>query len=348
MVDRLAPWLRGHRGAVVVAGLVSFAGPTVFFAGATSVMDAPDAAAIGTLAGAFVVYGALLWALLLVLGHGFWRLSGTRPRIEAALAALFAAGAVGVAEMATAETRHRVNLDKGVVSSRATMQLYSATFSFAMTLLFFAHLQRSRAQEAAAQRLAAAQAGQRALRRHAVEASLKAVQARIDPQLLFDMLEEVRRCYETDAPRAEQVLDQLIAFLRAALPRLRTASSSLAREAEVARAYVRLRALAGGTQAGLAVAIAPGAAGARFPPGVLVPLVADALRTSAAPCALAARIDDGETRVELALPAPPSDAVLDRVRDVLDGLHAGSTVTVAAARAEAGVDVCIRVSHEHA
>jgi hypothetical protein len=39
----LRDWLQNHRGAVVMAGLLAFAGPLTFFTGALSVMRLPSA-----------------------------------------------------------------------------------------------------------------------------------------------------------------------------------------------------------------------------------------------------------------------------------------------------------------
>jgi LytS/YehU family sensor histidine kinase len=78
-----------------------------------------------------------------------------------------------------------------------------------MAVLFFTHLQHSRTHADAAKRLAAAKAAQQEARRRIAYGQLKAVQARIDPQFLFDMLEAVRRAYETDPERAERLLDEL-------------------------------------------------------------------------------------------------------------------------------------------
>ena len=94
-------------------------------------------------------------------------------------------------------------------------------------------------------RLAAAQAAQRATRRRLVHSRLQAVQARIDPQLLFEMLDAVRRAYDDDVSRAERLLDELVTFLRAALPRVRSTSSSVRREGALG-ARLRATAHAGG------------------------------------------------------------------------------------------------------
>src|SRR5215831_18524835 len=310
-------WLRTHRSTIAVAGLLAFAGPAQFLAGNLSVEKESTLSVVTTLALWFLLYGTLLWCLLLVSGYVLLRLNPHGWFARIALTLVLASFAVLVADMSTSGGRTRINLEQGVVASQLTMQLYSVTFSLTMSLLFFAHLASSRTHEAAAARLAAAQAAHLESRRRAAQMRLQAVQARVDPQLLFDMLESVRRCYENDASRAERLLDELIAFLRAALPRLRSTSSSVTCEAELARAYAQLRALAGAADVDMALDVSAEAMDARFPPGVLLPLVDDALRRRLGPCGLAATRGSNECRVALALPVCPSDAALDRVRALL-------------------------------
>jgi LytS/YehU family sensor histidine kinase len=213
-----------------------------------------------------------------------------------------------------------------------------------MALLYFAHLQRSRQHEEAAARLAAAQAAQRHARRRTVQERQHEVQARIDPQLLFEMLDSVRCWYERDAARAERLLEELVAFLRAALPRLRAASSSLLREAELARAFVRLHALAGHETPGMAVAVAPDALHARFPPGVLLPLLDGAVR-GAGPIRLAATRSGKACRLDLTLDAAPSQAAITRVRSLLAELY-GTMGALALEGATGEVHVRVEVPYE--
>jgi hypothetical protein len=54
-----------------------------------------------------------------------------------------------------------------------------------------------------------------------VASQLEAAHAEIDPAVVFDSLETIERTYEEDPARADALLDDLIAFLRAAIPRLR-------------------------------------------------------------------------------------------------------------------------------
>ena len=193
--------------------------------------------------------------------------------------------------------------------------------------------------------MAAAQAAQREAQRRIVQARLQALQARIDPQLLFEMLDAVRRSYAVDASRAERLLDDLIAFLRAALPRLRASSSSVPREAELALAYVRLHALAGATDVGMTVEVSADVMHARFPPGVLLPLLDDALRARAGPCKLAAARSFGDCRLVLTLPARPSDAAVARVRSLLADVY-GTSTELTVDESSGAVSTTVRVPYE--
>ncbi|HZF80930.1 MAG TPA: histidine kinase [Rubrivivax sp.] len=129
-------------------------------------------------------------------------------------------------------------------------------------------------QRQAAIQLATAQDRGRLVREQLASARLLAIQARVDPQLLFDMLAAVKRFYEEDVTRAERLLDDLSAFLRSALPRLRSARSTLQVEFDLARSYVRLLRDAGAASIELQIDLPPELASAGFPAGVLLPLLA--------------------------------------------------------------------------
>jgi hypothetical protein len=340
-----AQWLRAHRGAVAVAGLLAFAGPLTFFIGAWSVMRQPEAPNILRLALWWALYGLALWCLLLIAGHGCERLARPRGRTMGGVIRLL--GACAAAALANALTAGRAAtlIDQGLVHSPTTMQLHGFVFSLTMALLYFAHLRRSREHELATARLAAAQAGQRDSRRRLVQARLQELQARVDPQLLFEMLDMARRLYETDATRAERFLDELIEFLRAALPRLRSASSSLLREVELARAFVRLHALAGAGGLDMTIDVAADVLHARFPPGTLLPLLDAAARRGAGPCRLSATRCGDACHLRLTLAAPPSEAAVARVRSLLLELH-GAAARLQIEVLPDTVEVIVEVPHE--
>jgi Histidine kinase len=338
-------WRQAHRSAVTMAASLSFAPSITFFTGDLSVMRETHAADVAALGLWWLLYGAVLWSLLLVGGYlcQFGMPAVARP-VRGAIWLLCACVAAACASLA-AGGRADILVEQGVVLGARAMHLMSMLFSVPMALLYFAHLRRSRTVEAAAARLAAAQAAQRETQRRTAQARLAAVQARIDPHLLFEMLDAVRHSYAVDSARAECLLDELIAFLRAALPRLHAASSSVPREAELARAYARLHTLAGAHDASLTVEVAAQAMHARFPPGVLLPLLADALRQRAGPCHLAATRANGECKVRLTLPARSSEAALARVRSLLLDLY-GAAAGVSTHDTGASVSVTVDVPYE--
>jgi hypothetical protein len=307
-----------------MAGALAFAGPITFFIGALSVMRAPAVADLARLGLWWILYGASLWCLLLVTGYGCERLT---PRFGRCISSgLWLLGACSAAALASIVTAGRATtlIEQGLVHSARTMHLHGFTVSLIMALLYFAHLRRSRGHEQAAARLAAAQAAQRHARRRIVQARLQEVEARLDPRVLFEMLDTVRRLYERDAAQGERFLDELIVFLRAALPRLRTAWSNLAREVELARAYVRLHALAGPSGLGMTIDVSPEAMHARFPPGVLLPLMDNANASEARPCRLTATRSGVGCRLVLSLGTAPSGRSVARVESLLTELYGTS------------------------
>jgi LytS/YehU family sensor histidine kinase len=182
------------------------------------------------------------------------------------------------------------------------------------------------ARRRAADRLAERQERSRVLRQQLAYAQLRAIQARVDPQLLFDMLAAVKRYYEQDAARAEKLLDELTAFLRAALPRLRSVRSSLEVEFGLVGCYVRMLRAAGDTEIELQVSLPPALADAMFPAGVLLPLMTrprPAAAGGARRISLDAQADDegGPLRVRMTDAAAPDSAEFERLRASLADLY---------------------------
>jgi hypothetical protein len=92
----------------------------------------------------------------------------------------------------------------------------------AWLLLFFGGLiaavgasQRSRTRMLAA--LRAAQLGRATSLQRLTEARLASLEARVDPDYLYQTLSRLEGLYEDDPPTADRVLDELIAFLRNAV-----------------------------------------------------------------------------------------------------------------------------------
>lgn len=79
-----------------------------------------------------------------------------------------------------------------------------------------------RRQRRAARALTDAQMGRSEAQRSLLAAQLLAAHAQVDPAFVLERLETIERTYEADPAGADAQLDELIAFLRAAIPRLRS------------------------------------------------------------------------------------------------------------------------------
>lgn len=78
------------------------------------------------------------------------------------------------------------------------------------------------------------------LERRALEARMNLLTAQVKPHFLFNTLANVHALVETDSPRASQVLESLIAYLRAAVPKLSAGGGTLGEELDLVRAYLDL------------------------------------------------------------------------------------------------------------
>jgi hypothetical protein len=114
-------------------------------------------------------------------------------------------------------------------------------------------------------------------RRRTLESKLQAMQARVEPQFLFNTLALVRQLYEIDAGKAGKMLDDLIAYLRAALPSLRESSSTLGKEAALASAYLDIVRVRLGERLSFDITVPAALADARMPAMMLLPLIDHAL-----------------------------------------------------------------------
>jgi sensor histidine kinase YesM len=79
------------------------------------------------------------------------------------------------------------------------------------------------------------------LERQALDARLSLLRSQIEPHFLFNTLANVHTLVENGSPRAAAVLGSLIAYLRAAMPRLHDDdNATLGRESALVRAYLEL------------------------------------------------------------------------------------------------------------
>jgi len=129
----------------------------------------------------------------------------------------------------------------------------------------------------ASEELHAARRTALASQQNLVEGELRAMQARVDPDLLFDALQEVDRAYALDVGAGQERLDALIRFLRAASPGVGASTSTVARELELADAYVALLGPRNVSGPRLDLSVDPATRHESLPPMLLLPLVRWAL-----------------------------------------------------------------------
>ncbi|SFU57198.1 sensor histidine kinase [Pseudoduganella namucuonensis] len=132
-----------------------------------------------------------------------------------------------------------------------------------------------------------------ALKQAALSAELKSLQAQVEPHFLYNTLANTRYLARHDPDKAVRMLDHLIAYLRTALPDLRTPSSTLAREFQLAEHYLALMAIRFGDRLAFELACPPDLEGAAMPPLMLMSLVENAVRHGVEP-------KPGAVRVKLA------------------------------------------------
>ncbi len=116
------------------------------------------------------------------------------------------------------------------------------------------------------------------LARQALDARMRLLSAQVQPHFLFNTLANVQALVETGSPRAPTVLQSLIDYLRAAVPRLNDAGATLGQELERVRAYLALMHLRMPDRLDFRVEAEPGVEALRCPPLSLMTLVENAVR----------------------------------------------------------------------
>ncbi|WP_269531558.1 sensor histidine kinase [Chitinimonas sp. BJYL2] len=140
-------------------------------------------------------------------------------------------------------------------------------------------------------RVLAAQAARHAAERTLLEARLAALQGQIEPHFLYNTLANVQYLLRRDGERADQMLERLIAYLRAALPELRQQQTTLGQELERVRAYLDIMAIRMGERLHYRIECPPELSEQPLPPLALATLVENALQHGLEPKPGGGRID---------------------------------------------------------
>jgi hypothetical protein len=114
--------------------------------------------------------------------------------------------------------------------------------------------------------------------RLALDSRLNLLQAQVAPHFLFNTLANVQALVETGSPKAPEVLRSLVAYLRAAVPRLDEPVTTLGRELQLVRAYLELMRMRMPDRLHFDVDVDESALNIRCPPMMLLTLVENAVR----------------------------------------------------------------------
>jgi hypothetical protein len=123
------------------------------------------------------------------------------------------------------------------------------------------------------------------------DARLRLLQAQVEPHFLFNTLANVQALVDSGSPQASKVLTSLIAYLRAAVPRMHSRTTTLESEVELARAYLELMQMRMPDRLQYAIHLDPAAARLHCPPMTLLTLVENAVRHGIDPGEAGGRID---------------------------------------------------------
>ncbi|MCX7514480.1 sensor histidine kinase [Frateuria sp. STR12] len=143
------------------------------------------------------------------------------------------------------------------------------------------------------------------LERRAADARLRLLQAQVEPHFLFNTLANVRELVEAGSPQASQVLDSLIVYLRAAVPRLQQAATTLGQEMELVRVYLEVMHMRMPDRLHFSLQAEQAALALRCPPMTLLTLVENAVRHGVDPSEEGGRIEvracvrEGRCRAEV-------------------------------------------------
>jgi sensor histidine kinase YesM len=144
------------------------------------------------------------------------------------------------------------------------------------------------------EKMAALQARNVVIEKQAVQAQLQMLQAQIEPHMLFNTLATLQTLISSEPLRAQQMLDQLIHYLRATLSTSREAQTTLGKEFELIQAYLGLMSLRMGMRLTYTLHLPDELRSLPIAPMLLQPLIENAIRHGLEP-----KIDGGDCTVRV-------------------------------------------------
>ena len=137
-------------------------------------------------------------------------------------------------------------------------------------------------------------------------AKLSLLHAQVEPHFLYNTLASAQLLTRSDPVRADQMLGNLIAYLRHSLPRTEDSLSTLGDEVERARAYLEILRIRMGDRLGLQIQVPAHLNSTPMPPMMLQTLVENAIKHGLEPMSgggtvwVLARETDGQVAITVA------------------------------------------------
>lgn len=174
-------------------------------------------------------------------------------------------------------------------------------------------------------RLSAAEIAAQTAQRLAAENQLKLLESQLEPHMLFNTLANLRVLIGKDPIRAQRMLDQLIAFLRATLQASRSGVHSLSTEFARIEDYLALMAVRMGGRLQYQLTLPSELATCVLPTLLLQPLVENAIKHGLEPNVAGGRIEisAGSEAGQLLLKVRDTGAGLDTADKDEAGTHFG-------------------------
>ena len=204
-------------------------------------------------------------------------------------------------------------------------------------------------------RILRAESERHQLEKGMLEARLQLMQAQVEPHFLFNTLANVQHLVETDPQAAARMLDSLIRYLRAAVPQMREAHSTLGREVEMARAFLEIQQVRMGARLAFRIDVPEPLRARDFPPMMLISLVENAIKHGVDPCCecgtVVIRAEEQEGRLRVCVadtgegvkPKEGGGLGLANIRERLKTLYGGAAALVLEENDPHGVTAAIEV-----
>jgi sensor histidine kinase YesM len=116
------------------------------------------------------------------------------------------------------------------------------------------------------------------LESEALAAQMRLMQAQVEPHFLFNTLANVQQLIEDNSPTASTMLSSLIAYLKAAVPQMRTDLTTLGQELAMVGHYLSIMQMRMGSRLRWSLSLPADLAKCKIPPLIVITLVENAVQ----------------------------------------------------------------------